>query len=288
MLNVSQATSMLQSLGVSNSMATKAAERVSQSSSDGDALNFLKELQHTLKELSSATAQASSMGSTSTTKPASLPSTVSLAKDDKAATDANTTKAPFGSFEEFREWEKGLGSSFAQDYKAPDYIRLIRLSLEGGDSDAFKRYTFFKNNPQYAVDYESIRNGNLSKFPTDGSTLVKSDLSKMNSETAAFYKKNPDQLLAAEGFSMDPTLLKNRMEGDTAGIGDPDWLTQHRWTADGVVANNNRVTYAQSAFIGLDGKGADNYRLAKYDSATGMLIDLDGQAYDPITGQAAA
>lgn len=287
MLNVSQATSMLQSLGVSSSVATKAVERMSQSGSDGDALTFLKELQHTLKELSTP-AQMSSVENTSTTTQASQPSTVSLAKEDKASASTSTTKAPFNNFEEFREWEKGLGSTFAEDYKAPDYINMIRLSLEGGDSDAFKRYMFFKNNPQYAVDYESIRNGNLSKFPTDGSTLVKSDLSKMDSATADYYRKNPSQLLAAEGFSMDPTLLKQRMEGDTEGIADTEWLTQHRWTSDGVVANNNRVTYAQSAFIGLDGKGTDNYRLAKYDNATGMIIDLDGRAYNPTTGEAVA
>lgn len=286
MLDVSQATSMLQSLGVSSSVATKAVERMSQSSSSGDALSFLKELQHTLEELSTTTTQTASADSTLTTKPANLSSTVSLGKEDKASTNASTAKAPFNNFEEFREWEKGLGSTFAQDYKAPDYIRLIRLSLEGGDSDAFKRYMFFKNNPQYAVDYESIRSGNLSKFPTDGSTLIKSDLSTMDAETAAYYKKNPNQLLAAEGFNMDPTLLKKRMAGDTTGISDPNWLTQHRWTSNGVVASDNRVIYAQSAFIGLDGTGADNYRLTKYDPATGMIVDLDGRTYDPTTGKA--
>lgn len=287
MLNVSQATSMLQSLGVSSSVATKAVERMSQNGSNGDALSFLKELQHTLEELSTTATPSASADSTLTTKPANLSSTVSLAKEDKASTNSSTAKAPFNNFEEFREWEKGLGSTFAQDYEPPDYIRMISLSLAGGDSEAFKRYMFFKNNPQYAVDYESIRNGNLSKFPTDGSTLIKSDLSKMDAETAAYYKNNPNQLLAAEGFSMDPTLLKKRMEGDTEGIRDPEWLTQHRWTADGVVASNNRATYAQAAFIGLDGKGADNYRLAKYN-ANGMIVDLDGQTYDPITGKAVA
>lgn len=287
MLNVSQATSMLQSLGVSSSVATKAVERMSQSGSSGDALSFLKELQHTLEELSTTTPQTTSADSTLATKPAQLSSTISLAKDDKASTNSSYTKAPFSNFGEFREWEKGLGNTFAKDYEPPDYIRMISLSLAGGDSEAFKRYMFFKNNPQYAVDYESIRNGHLSRFPTDGSTLIKSDLSKMDAETAAYFKNNPNQLLAAEGFSMDPTLLKKRMEGNTEGIGDPEWLTQHRWTADGVVASNNRATYAQAAFIGLDGKGADNYQLAKYN-ANGMIVDLDGQTYDPITGKAVA
>jgi len=274
---------MLQSLGVNSTVATKAVERMSQSGSDRDPLTFLKELQQTLKELSTST--PTSTAKASATSQTEQPSTVSLAKEDN--TPASATKAPFKSFEEFRQWEKGLGSTFAQDYEVPDYVNTIRLSLEGGDADAFKRYTFFKDNPQYAVDYESIRNGNLSKFPTDGSTLVKSDLSKMDSATADYYRKNPSQLLAAEGFNMDPTLLKKRMEGDAEGLANPEWLTQHRWTPDGVVANDNRTTYAQSAFIGLDGKGADNYRLAKYDGS-GMIAGLDGRTYDPTTGQLVA
>jgi hypothetical protein len=70
-------------------------------------------------------------------------------------------------------------------------------------------------------------------------------------------------------------------------VNDPDWLTNHRWTADGAVASNNRVAYAQADFIGIDGKGAGTYRLAKYDSATGRIIDFDGRSYDPITGEEA-
>lgn len=278
MLDVSQVTSLLQSLGVNPSVASKAVERTA-GKAGTDAQAFLKELQQSLQELGSASAGKTT---TITTKPATAPATT---------TDKNpsaTVKAPFGSFDEFKTWEKGLGSTFASNYQPPDYIRMIALPLSGGDADAFKRYVFFKNNPQYAVDYESIRNGNLSKFPTDGSTLVKSDLSAMDEKTAAYYKKNPSQLLAAEGFSMDPTLLKKRMEGDTQGMGDPDWLTSHRWTANGVVESNNRVLYAQADYIGLDGKGAGTYRLAKYDAATGKILDLDGKLYDPITGEAQA
>ena len=283
MLDVSQVSSLLQSLGVNPSVASKAVERTA-SKAGTDAQAFLKELQKSLQDLSSASADK-----TATTQTASAATTSTAASGtttDKQST--TTTKAPFGSFEEFKTWEKGLGDTFASDYQPPDYIRMIALPLSGGDADAFKRYVFFKNNPQYAVDYESIRNGNLSKFPTDGSTLVKSDLSAMDEKTAAYYKKNPSQLLAAEGFNMDPTLLKKRMEGDTQGMGDPDWLTSHRWTANGVVESNNRVLYAQADYIGLDGKGAGTYRLAKYDTATGNILDLDGRLYDPITGEAQA
>ncbi len=284
MLDISQASSLLQSLGVSSTIANKAVERSAQSAGT-DAQSFLKILQTNLMELGAAqsTAPANTAPSQLQTKAESTASSEKAAIATKASTTSVT--APFDNFQEFKEWEKGLGNTFAKDYKAPDYVKMIALSLSGGDSDAFKRYMFFKNNPQYAVDYESIRNGNLSKFPTDGSTLVKTDLSKLDTETAAYYKKNPGQLRMAEGFNMDPTLLKKRLNGDAEGISDPDWLTNHKWTATGTIESNNRTMYAQAAYIGLDGKGTDNYRLAKYDSATGHIIDFDGRTYDPITGE---
>ncbi|MCK6414052.1 MAG: hypothetical protein L6Q63_00620 [Giesbergeria sp.] len=286
MLDVSQATSLLQSLGISSSVANKAVERSAQSAGT-DAQAFLKILQQNLKELTASTPSSASAGAVRSQLSTGTSSASQAENATNAAATASTVKAPFGNFQEFKEWEKGLGDTFAKDYKAPDYVKTIALTLSGGDSDAFKRYMFFKNNPQYAVDYESIRDGNLSKFPTDGSTLIKSDLSKMDTETAVYYKKDPSQLQAAEGFNMDPTLLKKRMEGDTQGGNDPEWLTNHKWTATGVIESNNRAMYAQASFIGLDGKGADNYRLAKYDNATGRIIDFDGRSYDPITGEEA-
>ena len=286
MLDVSQATSLLQSLGISSSVANKAVERSAQSAGT-DAQAFLKILQQNLKELTASTPSSASAGAVPSQLSTGTSSASQAENATNAAATASTVKAPFGNFQEFKEWEKGLGDTFAKDYKAPDYVKTIALTLSGGDSDAFKRYMFFKNNPQYAVDYESIRDGNLSKFPTDGSTLIKSDLSKMDTETAAYYRKDPSQLRAAEGFNMDPTLLKKHMEGDTQGGNDPEWLTNHKWTATGVIEGNNRAMYAQASFIGLDGKDADNYRLAKYDNATGRIIDFDGRSYDPITGEEA-
>lgn len=283
MIDISKATSLLQSLAADRTAATKTTDRAGVNSGT-DAKAFVNKLQQNLQETSQPSAQK--IPTSHSTKP--LP-TADLNVNNKCTCESGVNnKLLFGNFEEFQKWEKGLGGTFANDYKPPDYIRMISLSLSGGDSEAFKRYVFFKNNPQYAADYESIRNGNLSKFPTDGSTLVKTDLSKIDAETAEYYRKNPNQLLAAEGFSMDPTLLKKRMDGDSTGITDPDWLMQHRWTRDGAVASNNRLLYAQSAFIGLDGKGAENYRLAKYDSASGLIVDLDGRKYDPNSGKAAA
>src|SRR3989344_5816340 len=216
MLDISQATNMLTSLGVSSSMAAKAAERTAQNHAGADPVTFLKELQTTLEQLSAEAAQGKATG-TSTAG---------------ATTVAAQTKP-----------------------------------------------------------YQSIRSGKVSQFPTDGSTLVKSDLTAMPSETASFYKKNPDMLLAAEGFNMDPTLAKMRTDGTVAtpeGVNPSEWLMSNKWTADGVVPQDNRLVLAQAPYIGLDCKGADTYRLTTYDSATNSIINFDGTAYDPVTGEARA
>ena len=285
MFDISQATSMLQSLGTSSSVANKTAERSVQNSG-AEGQSFFEALQQNLAALTPTSNKMAAAESTPSKAP-TVSTSATKAENTSAPEPTAEVTAPFENFQEFKNWEKGLGNTFAEDYKAPDYIRAMGLSLWGGDEGAFKRYMFFKNNAQYAVDYESIRSGNLSKYPTDGSSLVKTDLSTMDASTASYYKKNVGNLLMAEGFSMDPTLLKKRLEGSAEGINDPDWLTNHRWTADGAVASNNRVAYAQADFIGIDGKGAGTYRLAKYDSATGRIIDFDGRSYDPITGEEA-
>ncbi|RYF55304.1 MAG: hypothetical protein EOO27_21445 [Comamonadaceae bacterium] len=302
MLDISQATNMLTSLGVSSTMAAKAAERTAQKHAGADPVTFLKELQATLEELTANSPLAGASASTAPEAAASAPykptadrygaaaagtPTVSTA----SAASAESVKAPFNNLEEFKQWEKGLGSTFADDYETPDYIRLTKTALSGGDDTVVSRYMFFKNNPEFAADYESIRSGQLSKFPTDGSTLVKSDLSKMSDETAAYYKKNPQLLLAAEGFNMDPTLAKMRMSGEIAppaGADASEWLMSNTWTKDGIVAQNNRVAYANADYLGLDGKGADTYRLTRFEPATGNYVNYDGKIYDPLTGEAKA
>ncbi|KRD25479.1 MULTISPECIES: hypothetical protein [Acidovorax] len=298
MLDISQATNMLTSLGVSSTMAAKAAERTAQNHAGADPVTFLKELQTTLEQLSAEAAQGTAAGTTGATTTAAqtkpYQSTAAL-YSSKAATETGTTqaavKAPFSNLEEFREWESDLGDTFAEDYEVPDYVRMISMSLSGGDQEVVGRYMFFKNHPEFAADYEAIRSGKLSKFPTDGSTLVKSDLTEMPSETASFYKKNTARLLAAEGFNMDPTLAKMRTDGVVEvpdGVNPSEWLMNNRWTPDEIVAQNNRVVFARAPYIGLDGKGADTYRLTTYDSATNSIINFDGIAYDPVTGEAKA
>ena len=54
MLDISKATNMLTSLGVSSTLAAKVAKRAAQNQGGTDALAFLKELQATLKEFSTS------------------------------------------------------------------------------------------------------------------------------------------------------------------------------------------------------------------------------------------
>jgi len=292
MLDISQATSLLQSLGVKGSTASKAVEQAANSGSGTDPVNFLKQLQSSLEQLSSTVAVSGNSavvpGPQATSTSSAYKSTQqTFAADSSAAAD----KLPFKDLEEFRVWEKGLGSTFAPDYQSPDYLNMMGLARNGGDQEAFGRYAFFKNNPQFAADYEAIHSGALSTFPTDGSTLIKSDLSSMPEETASYYKENPAALRMAEGFSMDPTLYKMQLDGKLDipyGTNTTEWLAQNQWTSDGVVSNNNRLTLAQAEYRGLDGNGADTYRLAKNDPVTGLMVDLDGKTYDPLTGQLSA
>lgn len=302
MLDISQAANLLTSMGVSNALATRAAERTAQNHSGADPLTFLKELRATLEELSKETpaATAETAASTASSDKTVYTSTTDLYTKSASPTAATSTKkttdkaavtVPFKSLAEFKQWEKGLGNTFAADYKTPDYIRMHTMVLSGGNDTVVGRYMFFKNHPEFAADYEAIRSGKRSQFPTDGSTLVKSDLTTMPAETASFYKKNSAMLLAAEGFNMDPTLVKMRTDGTVAtpeGLNPSEWLMSNKWTADGVVPQDNRLAMAQAPYIGLNGKGADTYRRTTYDAATNSIINFDGAIYDPVTGEVKA
>ncbi|MFN7857530.1 MAG: hypothetical protein ACK5OA_13320 [Acidovorax sp.] len=301
MLDISQTTNLLTSLGVSGTLAARAAERTAQSNPKADPLTFLSELKNTLEQLAgnaaanpqpapaSAPAQTAGFNATAGafTQGVERAATQPVALNTKPA----SAPAPFKNLEEFKAWEKGLGSKFAADYEPPDYIRMSALVMSGGDDTVVGRYLFFKNHPEFAADYASIRNGQRSQFPTDGSTLIKTDMSSMSPEAAAYYKEHPEDLRAAEGFNMDPTLARMRMTGELAapyGVNITEWLTENKWTKDGVVAQNNRLTFANANYIGLDGKGAATYRLARLDVATGNIINFDGRVYDPVTGEAKA
>ncbi|AOG25063.1 hypothetical protein [Acidovorax sp. RAC01] len=300
MLDISQTTNLLTSIGVSGTLAARAAERTARDHPQADPLTFLKELRNTLEQLgdpaaagspkptAAAAAQATAYKATTDTfsQNAAQAPRAAAALDTKPA--GAPAVAPFSNLEEFRAWEKGLGDTFAADYEPPDYIRVASMVMNGGEDTVVDRYMFFKNHPEFAADYEAIRNGQLSKFPTDGSTLVKSDLTTMSPEIAAYYEEHPEALLAAEGFSMDPTLARQRMTGEIDapfGVNISEWLTENKWTSGGVVAENNRVKYANADYIGMDGKGAGTYKLTRLDPATGNIINFDGRIYDPVTGE---
>ena len=52
-----------------------------------------------------------------------------------------------------------------------------------------------------------------------------------------------------------------------------EWLQTTKWTPEGLVANNNVVSYAQM--------GYGNYNLARWDTSSGNIVDVDGRMYTP-------
>lgn len=172
---------------------------------------------------------------------------------------------PFSSLEEFIQWEKKIkiNAKFHTEYKVPDYIRLALM--DSGPESAYLRYLFFTDNPQFVDDYANIHNGKLSVHPTDGSTLRKSKLENMPEEIAEYYRQNPAELLAAEGFGFDPVLARKVYNGEIQlpyGVNKTEWLRTHAWTPDGIVERNNVVAYANADYSG-------NYERRKFDPATG-------------------
>lgn len=179
------------------------------------------------------------------------------------------------SFETFQKWEKNFKSKakFHSNYKVPDYLI---LGLRNSDPEsAYGRYLFLKNNPQYAEDYERIHKGELTSYPTDGSTLIRSRVEDMPPHIAKYYTENPKALLAAEGFNTDPVLSRMLYTGEIKlpyGTNATEWLRTHAWTPQGIVEKNNVVDNAQTEYRG--------YVLNKIDPATGKPIE------PPTTGTA--
>lgn len=157
----------------------------------------------------------------------------------------------------------GANGTFGADYKQPDWMRTA-----GADFMQNREATnaFFEKNPQYAQDWQNITSGGTSAFSTDGTSLIKTNFDSMSPQAAQHYAQNPYDLLAAEGFSQDPTLAyMNYYQGPgSIGITNPrntdvsTYLTQNRWTPNGIVGSNNRLGYANTAF----GAGYDSYRAA--------------------------
>ena len=157
----------------------------------------------------------------------------------------------------------GANGTFGADYKQPDWMRTA-----GADFMQNREATnaFFEKNPQYAQDWQNITSGGTSAFSTDGTSLIKTNFDSMSPQAAQHYAQNPYELLAAEGFNQDPTLAyMNYYQGPgSIGITSPrttnvsEYLTNNRWTPNGIVGSNNRLGYANTAF----GAGYDSYRAA--------------------------
>ena len=162
---------------------------------------------------------------------------------------------PFSSLEEFKKWELDLklNAKFHPDYKVPDYFR---IAIKNADPEsAYYRYLFFTDNPKYAEDYANIHKGQLSAYPTNGSTIVKSKLDDMPDDVAEYYRQNPDELLAAEGFGHDPVLARKLYTGEIKlpyGTNHSEWLRSHAWTPNGIIEKNNVVANAQAGYSGYN------------------------------------
>jgi hypothetical protein len=143
------------------------------------------------------------------------------------------------------------------EYEVPDWLRgQLGMFNDGAD----RVNNFFNANPEYAKDYQNILNGGLSSYDTSGQSLIKSNLSSMSPEAAAHYAKNPNELMAAEGFGWDPTLAYMNYYGGPGTIGvNPkngsvdNALRGNRWTPNGMQASNNLLGYAQTPY------GAGNF-----------------------------
>ena len=188
------------------------------------------------------------------------------------------------SFEKFKAWYQGLRNTADPNlfkdgnYKMPDWMRVSGLADDGSDEELFAQYQFFSNNRQYARDFEQVFTTGRSGFSTDGSTLVKSDLSKMPPEVAEYFRNNRDALLSYEGMGMDPVLAYQLYKYGPEQFGldrkqnnFTSWLQNNKWTADGIVANNNVAEFAATPYA--------DYRQNKYDSQTGHIVGMDGNLY---------
>lgn len=234
---------------------------------------------------------SSALGGTGTTKPGGI-SGMGGGSTPASGTGA-IPRASYGadealtSFEKFKDWYNGIRYNadpkvfMDQGYQVPDWLRVSNFGADDGtDKAQFGSYLFFKNNPQYAKDLEQIYSTGRSSFATDGSTLQRTDLSKLPKDIADYYTQNRNELLATEGFGLDPVLayqLYNFGPGQFGLDGRKqsftEWLQNTKWTPDGLVSNNNVVSLAQM--------GYSNYNLARWQLSSGNIVDRDGTIYTP-------
>jgi len=149
-------------------------------------------------------------------------------------------------------YDQLLNANLAADYQVPDWFRQSGLGL---DMSQDKVNGFFAANPEYAQDWQNITSGGKSAYATDGSTLVKSNLNQMPTEVANHYRENVPELLAREGFGLDPVLGYMNYYNGAGSIGiNPqntnvtEYLRDHKWTPQGIVYNNNQVGYNKTPY----------------------------------------
>ena len=189
-----------------------------------------------------------------------------------------------GSFEKFKAWYVGLRNTADPNlftdggYKVPDWMRVSGFADDASDEELFGQYQFFQNNRQYAADFERIYTTGRSSYATDGSTLIKSDLSRMPAEVAEYFRSNNDALLSYEGMGLDPVLAYQLYKYGPEKFGldrkqnnFTDWLRKNKWTEGGIVANDNMAEFLSTPYA--------DYRQNRYDPTTGNIVGMDGNLY---------
>lgn len=190
------------------------------------------------------------------------------------------------SFEKFKAWYQGIatnanvGALQSTSYQVPDWMRVGGIAQDSTDKELFGSYLYFKNNPQFATDFEQVMTTGRSSLPTDGSTLVRSDLSKMPADVAEYFRGDRNSLLSYEAFGLDPVLAYKLYRDGPQQFGldikrenFTEWLRTHKWTENGIVAADNTVGFANMPYRG--------YNLPRWDTTTGNIVDLDGRMYSP-------
>lgn len=192
-----------------------------------------------------------------------------------------------GSFDKFKAWYESLRQNadpsklMGEGYQVPDWLRVTGIAADGTDKELFDQYLFMKNNPTYARDFQQIMTTGRTSMSTDGSGLIKSDLSKMPPEVAEYFKKNTGALLSYEGFGLDPVLAYQLYKSGPEQFGISasntnftQWLRTHKWTENGIVQNDNPLDISRAGFSG-------GFERVRWDPASGTLVDLDGKRYSP-------
>lgn len=252
-------------------------------------LNVLYAIESSLNNLPSALGQSIFSGtgiSSGSTRPTLVGSTGGVGSGPAYWGSGTVAKVAYGvdealsSFEKFTDWYKGLyyNAQFSSDYQVPDWFRVGGKAWDGTDKEMFGTYLFYKNNPQYAADFANITQGGKSQFSTNGSTLAKTDLSTLPTEIAAYFKTNYNDLLSYEAFGLDPALayLFNKNGPEAYGVNRQtqsitDFLRNNKWTGSGIVANNNLADWSGAHYR--------DYKLSRYDTSNGTIVDLDGTIY---------